>query len=178
MDGHIKKKLFLSPISWDRQQYWHCNEHTIWITILLLLYHLQNTSRMRSTLIKCEWSDTKYCSHNYKEELILINFTKLTEHTVNFISVSNRWKNCTVIGYETQCVIFASYCEKYFTESRDKTDNMINYIETLKLPSVHATYVNIFYVRSNLTLAFQPYWPNMNCLLDYSDCGVLCMDPV
>jgi len=53
MDGHIKKKLFLSPIAWDRKHYWHCNEHTTWIIILLLLYHLQNTTRMRSTLIKC-----------------------------------------------------------------------------------------------------------------------------
>jgi len=89
--------------------------------------------------------------------MVFFHFTKLNEHTVSFVSVSNSCKNCTVTGYETQSVIFASYCEKDFTESRDKTDNMINYIETLKLPSVHATNVNIFYVRSNLTLAFQPY---------------------
>jgi hypothetical protein len=89
--------------------------------------------------------------------MFFIHFTKLTEHTVSFISVSNNCKNCIVTGYETQFIIFASYCEKYFTESRGKTDNMINYIETLKLPSLHATSVNIFYVRSNLTLAFQPY---------------------
>jgi len=133
---------------------------------------------MRSTLIKYEWSDTKYCSHNYKEEMVFIHFTKLTEHTVSFISVSKSCKNCTVTGYETQSVIFASYCEEDFTDSRDKTDTMINYIKTLKLPSVRATSMNTFYARSNQTLALRPYWSNLNCLFEYSDCGVLCMDPV
>jgi len=89
--------------------------------------------------------------------MVFIHFTKLTEHTVSFISVSKSCKNCTVTGYETQSVIFASYCEEDFTDSRDKTDTMINYIKTLKLPSVRATSMNTFYARSNQTLALRPY---------------------
>jgi hypothetical protein len=66
--------------------------------------------------------------------MVFIYFTKLTEHTATFISVRNSCKNFTVTGYETQSVIFASHCEKDFTESRDKTDNMINCTDTLKTP--------------------------------------------